>query len=133
MRRKRIDLKARGVVRAVERANVIGANDQRTTSGPAVYPHRQAGDMTVPTIIAPPQINLDQRAPSRHDNALLRYTRARRPRFDATSAHFGLDLEAVSDCRFATRELRPGRLGRRQSRPRHAAYYDSNNDCKNLL
>jgi hypothetical protein len=32
---KRIDPEARGIVRAVKRANVIGAKDQRTTSGPA--------------------------------------------------------------------------------------------------
>jgi hypothetical protein len=52
MRRKRIDLKARGIVCAVKRANVIGARDQRTTSGPAGRqdPHRQAEDMTAPTI-----------------------------------------------------------------------------------
>ena len=34
MRRARIDPKARGLVCAVKRANVIGARDQRTTSGP---------------------------------------------------------------------------------------------------
>src|ERR1700730_4901523 len=52
MRRKRIDPKARGLVCAVKRANVIGARDQRTTSGPAgrQNPHRQAEDMTAPTI-----------------------------------------------------------------------------------
>jgi len=49
MRRKRIDLKARGIVCAVKRANVIGARDQRTTSG-RQDPHRQAEDMTAPTI-----------------------------------------------------------------------------------
>ena len=48
----RIDPKARGIVCAVKRANVIGARDQRTTSGPAgrQNPHRQAEDMTAPTI-----------------------------------------------------------------------------------
>jgi hypothetical protein len=48
----RIDPKARGLVCAVKRANVIGARDQRTTSGPAgrQNPHRQAEDMTAPTI-----------------------------------------------------------------------------------
>jgi hypothetical protein len=35
MRRKRIDPEARGIVCAEKRANVIGATDQRTTSGPA--------------------------------------------------------------------------------------------------
>jgi hypothetical protein len=52
MRRKRIDLKARGIVCADKRANVIGARDQRTTSRPAGRqdPHRQAEDMTAPTI-----------------------------------------------------------------------------------
>ena len=34
MRRARYDPKARGIVCAVKRANVIGARDQRTTSGP---------------------------------------------------------------------------------------------------
>src|ERR1700704_469780 len=34
MRRARFDPKARGIVCAVKRANVIGARDQRTTSGP---------------------------------------------------------------------------------------------------
>jgi hypothetical protein len=34
MRRKRIDPKARGIVCAVKRDNVIGASDERTTSGP---------------------------------------------------------------------------------------------------
>ena len=59
MRRKRIDLKARGIVCAVKRANVIGATDQRTTSGPAGRqdPHQQAEDMTAPTIIALQQNN----------------------------------------------------------------------------
>ena len=59
MRRKRIDLKARGIVCAVKRANVMGAKDQRTTSGPAGRqdPHRQAEDMTAPTIIALQQNN----------------------------------------------------------------------------
>ena len=59
MRRKRIDLKARGIVCAIKRANVIGAKDQRTTSGPAGRqdPHRQAEDMTAPTIIALQQNN----------------------------------------------------------------------------
>ena len=59
MRRERLDLKARGIVCAVKRANVIGASDQRTTSGPAgrQHPHRQAEDMTAPTIVAPPQNN----------------------------------------------------------------------------
>jgi hypothetical protein len=75
MRRKRIDPKARGLVCAVKRANVIGARDQRTTSGPAgrQNPHRQAEDMTAPTIkrIAAKK-TLDQRAPSRHDKALRR-------------------------------------------------------------
>ena len=56
MRRKRIDPKARGIVCAVKRANVIGAKDQRTTSGPAdQVPHQQAEDMTAPTIIATPK------------------------------------------------------------------------------
>jgi hypothetical protein len=68
MRRKRIDPKARGRVCAVKRANVIGARDQRTTSGPAGRqdPHRQAEDTTAPAIIALQQNN----APSRHDKAL---------------------------------------------------------------
>ena len=59
MRRARFDPKARGIVCAVKRANVIGAMDQRTTSGPAGRQdqHRQAEDMTAPTIIAPPQNN----------------------------------------------------------------------------
>jgi hypothetical protein len=34
MRIARFDPKARGIVCAVKRANVIGARDQRTTSGP---------------------------------------------------------------------------------------------------
>ena len=53
MRRKRIDLKAQGIICAVKHANVIGA------SGPAgrQHPHRQAEDMTAPTIIGPPQNN----------------------------------------------------------------------------
>jgi hypothetical protein len=73
MRRKRIDPKARGLVCAVKRANVIGARDQRTTSGPAgrQNPHRQAEDMTAPTIKrTAAKKTLDQRAPSRHDNAI---------------------------------------------------------------
>jgi len=59
MRIARFDPKARGIVCAVKRANVIGAMDQRTTSGPAGRQdqHRQAEDMTAPTIIAPPQNN----------------------------------------------------------------------------
>ena len=59
VRRARFDPKARGIVCAVKRANVIGAMDQRTTSGPAGRqdPHRQAEDMTAPTIIAPQQNN----------------------------------------------------------------------------
>jgi hypothetical protein len=35
MRRKAVDPEARGFVCAVKRAAVIGAKDQRTTSGPA--------------------------------------------------------------------------------------------------
>jgi len=57
--KKADDLKARGIVCAVKRANVIGARDQRTTSGPAGRqdPHRQEEDMTAPTIIASQQNN----------------------------------------------------------------------------
>src|ERR1700726_986449 len=59
MRRKRFDPKARGIVCAVKRANVIGAMDQRTTSGPAGRQdqHRQAEDMTAPTIKRTPAKN----------------------------------------------------------------------------
>ena len=59
MRRERLDLKARGIVCAVERDNVIGAKDRRTTSGPAGHQdlHRQAEDMTAPAIIAKPREN----------------------------------------------------------------------------
>ncbi|MGC2223145.1 MAG: hypothetical protein WA624_12645 [Methylocella sp.] len=51
-RRKRFDPKARGLVGAVKCANVIGARDQRTTSGPTGVMTRiqQAEDMTAPTI-----------------------------------------------------------------------------------
>jgi hypothetical protein len=52
MRRARFDPKARGIDCAVKRDNVIGARDQRTTSGPTgvIDPHQQAEDMTAPTI-----------------------------------------------------------------------------------
>jgi hypothetical protein len=54
-----------------KRARVIGATDQRTTSGPADSnsPHKKAEDMTAPTTSATPKITLDLRVPSRHDNA----------------------------------------------------------------
>jgi hypothetical protein len=59
MRRARFDPKARGIDCAIKRDNVIGARDQRTTSGSAGHqdPYQQAEDMTVPTIIAPQQNN----------------------------------------------------------------------------
>jgi hypothetical protein len=59
MRRARFDPKARGIDCAIKRDNVIGARDQRTTSGPAGHqdPYQQAEDMTVPPIIAPQQNN----------------------------------------------------------------------------
>jgi hypothetical protein len=59
MRIARFDPKARGIVCAVKRANVIGARDQRTTSGPTGVMTRikQAEDMTAPTIIVPRQNN----------------------------------------------------------------------------
>jgi hypothetical protein len=65
-------LKARGIVCAIKRAHVIGAKDQRTTSGPAgPNPAQKAEDMTAPTTSATPKLTLDQRAASRHDNAVL--------------------------------------------------------------
>jgi hypothetical protein len=56
----------------LKRAGVIGATDQRTTSGPAEPIPRatEAEDMTAPTISATPKEALDQRATSRHDNAM---------------------------------------------------------------
>jgi len=44
---------------AIKRDNVIGARDQRTTSGPTgIMTHiKQAEDMTAPTIIVPQQNN----------------------------------------------------------------------------
>jgi hypothetical protein len=52
MRRARFDPKARGIDCAVKRDNVIGARDQRTTSGPTGVMTRikKAEDMTAPTI-----------------------------------------------------------------------------------
>jgi hypothetical protein len=35
-----------------------------------IHEERQAEDMTAPTTSATPKIALDQRAPSRHDNAV---------------------------------------------------------------
>jgi hypothetical protein len=68
---KRIDPEARGSVCAVKRAHVIGATDQRTTSGPADPILRaKAEDMTAPSTYAKLKKALDQRALSRHDNAL---------------------------------------------------------------
>ena len=56
MRIARFDPKARGIVCAVKRENVIGARDQRTTSGPAgIMTHIGRPNMTAPTIIAPQQ------------------------------------------------------------------------------
>jgi hypothetical protein len=59
MRRARFDPKARGIDCAIKRDNVIGARDQRTTSGPTgIMTHiKQAEDMTAPTIIVPQQNN----------------------------------------------------------------------------
>jgi hypothetical protein len=59
MRRAQFDPKARGIDCAVKRDNVIGARDQRTTSGPTgIMTHiKQAEDMTAPTIIVPQQNN----------------------------------------------------------------------------
>src|SRR3982074_1561515 len=72
MRRKRFDPKARGIDCAVKRDNVIGARDQRTTSGPrASCPtstgrsHDRPHDQTQCR-----KITLDKRAPSRHVKAL---------------------------------------------------------------
>ena len=52
MRRARFDPKAGGIDGAVTRDNLIGATDQRTTSGPTGVMTRikQAEDMTAPTI-----------------------------------------------------------------------------------
>jgi hypothetical protein len=71
MRRKRIDLKARGIVCAVKRANVIGDNIRaRGASRPASTGrrHDRTHDQTHRR-----KITLDQRAPSRHDNAIRRH------------------------------------------------------------
>ena len=72
MRRARFDPKARGIDCAVKRDNVIGAKDQRTTSGPASTGrrHDRTHDQTQYR-----KITLDQRAPSRHVNARLAYNR----------------------------------------------------------
>src|SRR5260370_14183859 len=67
----RIDPEARGVVCAVKRVNVIwgnGSADNIRASG-LYSPRKKAEDMTAPTTSATPKIALDQRAPSRHDNA----------------------------------------------------------------
>jgi hypothetical protein len=59
MRRARFDPNARGIDCAAKRDNVIGARDQRTTSGPkGIFdPHPQAEDMTAPAINRTPQNN----------------------------------------------------------------------------
>jgi hypothetical protein len=63
---------------AVKRAHVIGAKDQRTTSGPADPILRaKAEDMTAPTTYAKLKKALDQRALSRHDNAFGRHASLR--------------------------------------------------------
>ena len=50
--------------------HVMGATDQRTTSGPTdQILLAKAEYMTAPTISATPKKALDQRATSRHDNA----------------------------------------------------------------
>jgi len=70
---KRIDPEARGIVCAVkarwcDRGN--GSADNIRAGG-SNSPRKKAEDMTAPTTSATPKITLDQRAPSRHDNAFL--------------------------------------------------------------
>jgi hypothetical protein len=59
VQKKRIDPEARGIVCAVKRADVIGATDQRTTSGPAdpILPQKKAVDMTALATSATPKNN----------------------------------------------------------------------------